>query len=115
MNVIKEEIKVRKKEDEIKVDQLKIAKKTNSEGIQLSKKGQHQEALLKFREAIEILPENINYLLNAAQIIIEYKELNSNADNVIEARHYLQDLISMDETDIRWKRYQKLLERVSNG
>ncbi|MCP4078517.1 MAG: response regulator [Gammaproteobacteria bacterium] len=111
IDIINQEIKVEKQAP----GQAVIAKKANAEGIQLSKQGHHLEALIKFREAIKILPDNINYLLNAAQIIIEYKELNSDPETVKEAMHYLQEKIHMDESDIRWKRYQKLLERVKNG
>ncbi len=115
VKVITEQIKAEKKDAEKTPDKAVMAKKANSEGIQLSKQGQHQGALMKFREAIDISPGNINYLLNAAQIIIEYKELNSDPEIVKEARQYLQVQIHMDKSDIRWKRYQKLVERVTNG
>ena len=91
-----------------------VAKRINSEGMQLAKQRRPLESLNKFREAIKINPQNINYLLNASQIILENKELQSNPQRVQEARHYLLDSIIMDETDIRWKRYQILVSRVSN-
>lgn len=110
---IKEDIKTRKEKVVKEEDITVVAKKINAEGMLLAKQGLPLDALYKFREAIKIKPDNVNYILNASQIIIEYKELNSDPEKVNEAKRYLMDSIIIDENDIRWKRYQQLLGRVS--
>ncbi len=114
LSVIKEEIKAKEESADKTQDKSLIARELNAAGIQLTKNERYLEALGKFREAIKTAPENMNYLLNAAQVILENKELKCSLDKKKEARHYLVEVIKIEETDVRWKRYQKLLSRVTN-
>jgi len=115
LTIFKQQNKSLQEQQEKEIDIVQLAKKTNAEAMRYAKQKQPDQALEKFREAIQLLPENINYRLNASQIILEYKELNTDPERIKEAKHYLLDCIKLDETDIRWNRYQKLITRVSHG
>ena len=80
----------------------------------LAKQQKPLEALNKFKQAMRVYPQNLNALLNASQLIIEHKQLNSDPERVQEAKQFLTG-IKIDESDIRWKRYQNLLGKVSNA
>ncbi len=112
LSKIKENIEIAQNVVEKPVDPGILARQVNAEGLNLTSQGKHFEALLKFREAIKISPDNVNFMLNAAQIIIEKEMLFKQAKLKEEARMLLQDKISIDESDIRWNRYQKLLSRI---
>jgi tetratricopeptide (TPR) repeat protein len=111
---IQQEAKTQPQFVDAPVDKVTLSRKYNSDGMALVRQGKVQEALIKFREAIKTSPENMNYLLNASQIIIEKKELRVDSNKIQEAKKYLEELVSIDESDSRWKRYQKLLNLVSN-
>ncbi len=80
----------------------------NHEGMTLVKQKKPLEAIAKFREAIAIFPENISYLLNAAQVILENAILSSDSNLIAEAQHYIVSSSSLPENDNRREKYQRL-------
>lgn len=115
LEVFREKLKSEEVASSDSVDKKKLAKQINAEGMALAKQGVPLMALHKFHTAMKLEPENLNFVLNAAQIILEHEELNKNPELREEARYYLFETLSIDESDIRWKRYQKLMSRVMNG
>ena len=95
------------------LDDSIIAKNLNTEGMSLAKQSKPLEALEKFRESMKVYAQNLNAVLNAAQLIIEHDSLKTDPERIKEAEQLLFE-VDIEETDIRWKRYQNLLKRVSN-
>ncbi len=85
----------------------KSAREVNREGLDLAKQKDLVGALDRFREAIKLMPQNPNYKLNAAQILLTDNSNNSAAIN--EARAYLES-INLEHTGKRWRLYRKLKE-----
>lgn len=102
MEQIKEEIVEHKAKE-------KTARSINREGMKYARQNEPQQALEKFREAIRLVPQNSNYLLNATQTILVNEQLKSNPDRVAEARSFLQS-IAVENTGKRWRLYKKLKE-----
>ena len=85
------------------------AKQLNARGLQFARNKQPFDALDMFRQAINKAEEKTNYCLNAAQIILEHRDLKDNIELIREADAYLTQTIQLSADDVRWKRYQKLL------
>ncbi len=90
-------------------DAIRSARELNSQGLAFARQKQPREALEKFRQAINTVDDNTNYCLNAAQIIVEHKDLKQDTALIEEARTILTSRIDINPGDVRWKRYQKLL------
>ncbi len=88
---------------------ISAARELNSQGLAYARQKQPREALDMFRQAINTVDDNTNYCLNAAQIIIEHKDLKQDAALIEEARTILTRRLDINPGDVRWKRYQKLL------
>ena len=88
---------------------ISAARELNSQGLAYARQKQPREALDMFRQAINKVDDNTNYCLNAAQIIIEHKDLKQDAALIEEARTILTRRLDINPGDVRWKRYQKLL------
>ncbi len=89
------------------------AREINREGMTLAKQRDLPGALERFRQALRLCPDNPNYRLNAAQIILESPQLKTDNATINEARDYLDHGFSaMAPDDPRWKRYQTLRARL---
>ncbi len=89
------------------------AREINREGMALAKQRDLPGALERFRQALRLCPDNPNYRLNAAQIILESPQLKTDSATINEARGYLdQGFSGMAPDDPRWKRYQTLRARL---
>lgn len=86
----------------------------NHEGMKFVKQKKPLEAVAKFREAIALFPENISYLLNAAQVILENAILSSDNNLISEAQHYIASSSSLPENDNRREKYQRLKDLLPN-
>ncbi len=84
------------------------ARSINIEGLDLARQQQPLLALDKFRQASSLMPENPNYALNAAQIILTSDDLKKDPECVDEARSYLASL-SLEHSGERWRLYKKLM------
>ena len=89
------------------------ARSINSEGLVLAKQQQPLQALEKFRQASRLMPENPNYALNAAQIILVNDELKDDPGHIDEARALLASL-SLEHSGERWRMYKKLKEHLAD-
>lgn len=101
LDVIKQEIKLQQEND-------KSAKSINRQGLKLAQQRQSLEALDKFKEAIKLMPQNPDYSLNAAQIILLNDDLKNDPERVEEARSFLTSL-SLKNSGKRWRLYKKLM------
>ncbi len=89
------------------------AREVNREGMALAKTRDLPGALEKFRRAVRLCPDNPNYRLNAAQIILESHQLKTDPSSIEEARDCLaRGFEGLAPDDPRWKRYQTLLARL---
>ena len=95
------------------VETVDEAKQLNARGLQFARNKQPFDALDMFRQAIVKADDKTNYCLNAAQIILEHRDLKNKADLLVEAAEYLTRSIRIDADDVRWKRYQKLLATLN--
>jgi len=107
MKDFKQAIETEKKQDE-------IAREINQQGLFLLKQNQSQQAMDKFREAIDIMPENPNYLLNAAQMILLDDNMRDDSKLMTEARSWMQR-INLKPRDQRRPLYMMLRGRLPNG
>jgi CheY-like chemotaxis protein len=89
------------------------AKQLNAQGLQFARNKQPFDALEMFRQAIAKAPDKTNYCLNAAQIIIEHRDLKQKPQLLDEAEGYLTQTVKLNADDVRWKRYQKLLDDLA--
>lgn len=87
------------------------AKDINREGLMLSRQGEHLKALEKFRQATEIMPQYINYKLNAAQILLTEPSLKGRPESIAKAREYL-DSMDLEHAGLRWQTYQTLKSQL---
>ncbi|MDJ0832264.1 MAG: response regulator [Gammaproteobacteria bacterium] len=101
-----ENIRHRTRQDE---EDDQSARSINIEGLELAKQQQPLLALDKFRQASNLMPENPNYALNAAQIILTSEELKQDAAHVDEARALLASL-ALEHSGERWRLYKRLME-----
>ncbi len=85
---------------------------TNHQGMELVKKSMPLEALAKFKKSISLFPENISYLLNAAQVILENNILSTDNNLLTEAKSYIDSSSNITQADSRWKKYQRLKEKL---
>ncbi len=83
------------------------AREANREGIELSKQGEALKALDKFREAVRLVPQYINFKLNASQVLLTEDSLAGSQEHIDEARRYL-DSINLERAGARWQMYKKL-------
>jgi DNA-binding response OmpR family regulator/Tfp pilus assembly protein PilF len=94
-------------------DRPASARSVNREGMALAKARDLSAALEKFRRAVRLCPDNPNYRLNAAQIILESPQLKTDPSSINEVRDYLaRGFEGLAPDDPRWKRYQTLLGRL---
>ena len=89
----------------------KSARQVNREGLTSARANQPAKALEKFREAINLMPQNPDYKLNAAQIILTQQSMLNDPAIVDEARRYL-DSMSLQHTGTRWRLFRKLKEML---
>ncbi len=94
-------------------DRPASAREVNREGMALARQRDLPAALEKFRRAVRLCPDNPNYRLNAAQIILESPALKTDPSSIEEARGYLDHgFDGLAPQDPRWKRYQTLRGRL---
>lgn len=96
-------------------DMLQVAKKVNKEGLDLIEEKKPVLALGKFRDAMEMAPENVSFSLNAAHIILTTPSLYKLPNLVEEARQLLDKSDYSDENATRRKRYKALMEKLTNA
>ena len=107
MSHFEQAIEAEKKQDE-------VAREINQQGLILLKQKRSGEALDKFREAISTMPDNPNYLLNGAQMILLDDGMRSDPELMAEARHWMQG-IDLKQRDARRPLYLMLRGRLPNG
>jgi len=89
------------------------ARQFNKEGMVLIQENKPLEGLIKFRKAIEINPENMSYVLNAAQSILENNILKNDANLMSEAKSYIETTQALSEDDPRIEKHTRLKELLN--
>ncbi len=90
------------------------ARAINQKGLLLLKQNNHREALDRFREAVDAMPENPTYLLNAAQMVLLDDDMRAEPKLMAEARAWIQR-IELQREDERRPLYLMLRARLPNA
>jgi len=101
-------------EDKGALEKAAKASEINNEGMRAAATNDSDKAILAFKEAISMAPDNVSFNMNLAQVLLRKAEV---VDNKVE---FLNDaLISLDKVkniqkhDHRYLRFQQLL-RIAN-
>ncbi|MFT5450804.1 MAG: CheY-like chemotaxis protein [Enterobacterales bacterium] len=102
-------------EDKVAFEKAVQAREINNRGMKASSNNDTDAAIVAFREALQMSPENISFNMNLAQMLIRKTESSENKDEMLdEALACLSKLEYLKETDHRYLRYQQLLRIVND-
>jgi tetratricopeptide (TPR) repeat protein len=81
----------------------------NKEGMELYKDGHLEEALVKFKQAVDALPTSLSINFNALQVSMEIMKSNGiDANKMIDCKHELDRFVHLGKTDPKFERYKSL-------
>ncbi len=92
------------------------ASKTNSAGIKAHAENKLDEAIMHFRQALEVAPENISYNMNLIQALIKVCEQQpSSLESIVtEMKGCFENIKGIHPNDYRYVRLQQLQRMVND-